>query len=252
MCRFWIFLFLLYVSNQALAMDAFEYQVYDAEINKVAEYSLETHLNSNLSGKVQGDYAGKLSENHLTHLTFEFARGMTDVWELGGYLQTAMGSDQVARYAGAKIRSKFVIPRQEEDSFQWGVNFEISDVPHPFEEDRYASEIRPIVVKSYGDWSFVFNPIIDMNLTAGASATPDFNPGLKVVRDTHRGYGLGLEYYNELGEINKLNGFDRGEQYAFATFDLLKGPFELNLGLGAGLNPASNPTVAKGIFGITF
>jgi hypothetical protein len=66
------------------------------------------------------------------------------------------------------------------------------------------------------------------------------------------GFAMGLEYDTELGELNKMQGFDRAEQYLFATYDLLNGPFELNLGLGAGLTSRSNPTIAKGIFGFTF
>ena len=247
-----IILFLLILGRPALAMDAFEYQVYDGEINKVSEYSLETHLNSNLRGKLVADYPGQLNENHLTHLTFEFARGMTSYWELGGYLQSALAEDGTGHYAGAKIRSKFVRPTSENDPLQIGINFEISNVPLEFEQDRWGSEIRPIIGYTIARWTFLFNPIIDIDITPGKDATPDFAPALKTVFDTRMGFGLGLEYYSELGDIDKATGFDRADQYLFAAYDLLHANFELNLGLGFGLTDLSNPLVAKGILGFTF
>lgn len=240
------------MSKAALALDAFEYQAYDSEINKVGEFSLETHLNSNLVGKTTPDYAGKIDENHLSHLTFEFARGMTSFWELGTYLQTALAEDGIYRYAGVKLRSKFVVPRHEGDRLQLGVNFEISNVPAGFEQDQWGSEIRPIIGYTVARWTVLFNPIIDVDLTSGKSAAPDLSPALKVAFDTKLDFALALEYYSDLGEVNSMPSVDHAEQYVFAAYDLLGGPYELNLALGAGLNGTSNSTVAKGIFGFTF
>ena len=242
----------LLFSKPAHALDAFEYQVYDGEINKIGEYSLETHLNSNISGKAEGEYPEQLSPNHMTHLTFEFARGMNKYWELGAYLQSALEEGGDYRFAGAKLRSKFIVPHAEGDPLQLAVNIEISSVPKEFEEDRFGSEIRPIVGYTLGRWLILFNPIVDIDLTKGASATPDFQPALKTVFDTNKGFGLGVEYYLDSGAIDKMTGLSSAEQYLFAAYDLLHGPFELNIGVGAGLSEAANSTVAKAIFGFVF
>ena len=244
--------FALVFGPTARALDAFEYQVYDAGINKIGEYSIETHFNSNLNGKTDPEYPGKLNENHLNHLKFEFARGMTSNWELGAYLQTALGEDGVARYAGAKLRSKFVRPRAANDSLQLGVNFEIADVPPEFERDRWGAEARPIVGYSLDRWTLTFNPILDVDLTEGSDATPSFLPALKLVFDTRAGFGAGLEYYGDFGGVFDLARFDQAEQYAFAAFDLLDGPIELNVALGSGLTSNSNPCVVKTIVGFGF
>lgn len=241
----------LFLATSVQAMDAFEYQVYDAEINKIGEYSLETHLNSNLTGKTTPDYLGKIPDNHLTHLTFEFARGMTPYWELGLYLQSAMEDTGKAHYAGVKLRSKFVGPH-DESPFSWGMNFEISDVPSGFEQDRWGSEIRPILGCKISDWFILFNPIIDFDITPGTSTEPDFSPALKAQYNTHKGYGLGFEYYSDFNEINQWLPPNKAEQYLFAAYDLLGSGFELNLAVGAGLSSASNNFIAKGIFGFNF
>jgi len=243
---------LLARSHSAFAMDAFEYQVYDGEINKMGAYTLETHLNSNIKGKSTPDFDGKLDENHLNHLTFEFARGMSSFWELGSYLQSALSEDGIYRYAGAKLRSKFVLPRKESDPLQLGINFEVSNVPHAFEQDRWGSEIRPILGYTIHRFKLLLNPIIDVNLTSGKSATPDFSPAFKALFDTKCGFGIGAEYYSDFGEVNRLLSRKQAEQYLFAAYDLLNSIYELNVAVGAGLSSASNPIVAKGIFGFTF
>lgn len=242
----------LIFGSAAHAMDAFEYQVYDNEINKPASYSLETHVNTNIKGTAEPDYLGKLDEDHLTHLTLEFARGMTANWEMGAYLQTAMGKDGIYRYAGAKLRSKFVRPRTEGNPFQYGVNFEISNVPSEFELDRWGGEIRPIFGYTIDRFTFLINPIIGLNLTPLKSLTPAFSPAVKGLFDTKEGYGIGLEYYGDFGEIDRVPVLRNGPHYIFVVLDLLNGPIELDLGLGAGLVSSANPCVAKAIFGFGF
>lgn len=233
-------------------MDAFEYQVYDGELNKPGQLSLETHLNSILVGKREADYEEKIPDNHLTHLTFEFARGMNEFWELGAYLQSALSPDGVYHYAGVKLRSKFARRGTEKNPLQYGINFELSNIPPQFEPERWGSEVRPIVGYTWRRLTVLLNPILDINLTRGRSATPDFTPATKVMIDTRSGYALGVEYYGDAGEVGKMPGFGRTEQYLFAAFDCLGGPVELNLGVGTGLTSESNSTLVKGIFGFAF
>ena len=246
---FLLLLWLFFPLTFAQALDAFEYQVYDAEINKPGNSSLETHINTAGAVVPPSDGSEIIPSNHLTHLTFEYARGLTSYCELGAYLQTALSPDGNYRYAGAKLRSKFALPREENRSLQLGLNFEISNVPPAFEKDRWGSELRPIVGYTFDRVTVTFNPIIGVSLTSGASATPDFSPAAKVLFDTRSGYGLGIEYYSGLGEINKLQSFPVAEQYIFAALDLLNGPFELNVAAGPGLNSGSNQWIAKIIFG---
>jgi hypothetical protein len=235
----------------AMAMDAFEIQVYDAEINKVGQYSLETHINHVFSGPGVGSYVGQDPSNHLTHLTFEAARGLTPYWEMGAYFQTAVTPDAQLRYAGVKLRSKFVVPRETSGPFHLGINFEISNIPYEFEVSRWGGEIRPILGYKLDHWFFLINPILDFNFSHG-STTPQGSPAAKVEYDTGRGYGLGAEYYADTGPFNALLPFNQQVQYIFGVFDLLENRYELNLGLGTGLTANTNALVAKAIFGFDF
>ena len=79
---------LVLTSFRALALDAFEIQVYNAEVNKPGEASLEIHLNNVLKGSAESEGA-ILPSDKMTHVTFEPAIGITPFWEMGGYFQTA-------------------------------------------------------------------------------------------------------------------------------------------------------------------
>jgi hypothetical protein len=242
-----------FFAMQAIAMDAFEIQVYDAEINTPGKSTLETHINTVPSGVPTSGYQGQVPNHQMSHLTFEGALGMTDFWELGAYLQTALLPNGNYDFAGAKLRTKFVVPKKTTEPWQFGANFEIAYVPFNFEQYLWAAEIRPILGYTVDRFAFTINPIIGINLVPNLAQAPDFGPCAKVVVDTHRGFGLGLEYYADFGAMPNATAIGQSEQYLFAAIDLLEGPLELNAGLGGGLNwPAnvySNATVAKLILG---
>ena len=255
-----MFFLLLVWSALAMGMDAFEIQVYDSEINEVGQASLETHWNSAISGIAQPNYPGQVPNHQLNHLTFEGAYGMAPWWEMGAYLQSALLPNGNYDFAGVKFRNKFVIPRQSKESsqdpWQWGVNFEISYLPQNFEHFYWACELRPILGYTWNRLTLTINPILDLNFTNNLSQPPSFDPATKIVFDTRKGFGVGLEYYGDFGELPTLLPGGLSEQYLFAAFDLLKGPIELNFGVGVGLNSPpnviSNATVAKMIYGFDF
>jgi hydrophobe/amphiphile efflux-1 (HAE1) family protein len=246
----------LMLSSPAYAMDAFEIQVYSSEINSPGKLSLETHLNTVLSGLTSAESPGMLPNNHMTHLTFEFAAGMNSYLELGAYLQTAYAEDGIFRYAGAKLRSKLVVPREQSGPWLLGCNFEVSNIPPEFEASRWGSEIRPIIGLNKDVWTFVVNPILGIDLSSGKSATPDLSPAAKVMANaghfSGHGFALGAEYYLASGSIHEMKSLPEAEQYLFATFDLVDGPIELDIGLGRGLNSSSNPSIGKMIAGFDF
>jgi hypothetical protein len=237
-------------STSAAAMDAFEIQVYDGKINDIGEVTLETHLNHVVSAKEFPDFEGQIDYAHLTHITFEFARGMTPWWELGAYLQTAVTSDPNAYWAGEKLRSKFVLPDVEHRHFHLGINTEIAKIPARFEDSTWGMELRPIIGYTWDYVTVLFNPILDIALSA-ESQIPTFEPAIKVVFDTHLGFGIGPEYYMDLGPINHFNAYEAQEHYIFGAFDLIDKPVELNVGVGHGFTNVSNGWVAKMIVGFS-
>jgi hypothetical protein len=244
-----ILILLLIFSSKALASDAFEIQVYDGEINRTGDYSLETHLNSIIKGHSDPEYPGQVPSNHLTHMTFEFARGMTDYWELGAYLQTASDADGKFHYAGTKLRSKFVRPRTVDNPIHLSVNVEVSSVPKAFEQEQWGAEIRPIIGAEWGNTKILFNPILGFNLNNNKIWKPELAPAAKVQYVLRARHGVGLEYYGSLGNLNYVPRISMQEHALYAAFDLIGSKVEFNFGVGRGLTTPTEDWIVKTIVG---
>ncbi|MGK5083139.1 hypothetical protein WDW37_07515 [Bdellovibrionota bacterium FG-1] len=246
-----LFLLALTTPPAAQAMDAFEIQVYEAETNNPGQAGIELHYNTVVKGRTTPEYDGEVTPHGLTHLTLEPSYGVTQWWELGGYLQMAMTSDRQFYYGGFKLRSKFILPKELSAPIQLGLNVELGRVPKEFEEGGWASEFRPIIAYELGPFLFDFNPIFGWSFS-GSTLAPELEPAFKIRYNTGKGFGLGTEYYATLGELNTIPGFAEQEHLLFLVGDLIDGPIEFNVGLGKGLSSASNDWTFKMIFGKTF
>jgi len=160
------------------------------------------------------------------HLTFEPSFGITAFWELGGYFQTEDG-----HYAGVKLRSKFVTPESFDPNFRFGLNFELSRVPH----EGWGGEVRPILAWENDRFLFAVNPIVSFPVAFEPAGMAKVKFGI---------FGAGFEYYAAVSDQ---------EQYLYETFDLFGvKDVEVNLGVGEGLTSGSNSLIFKMILGYAF
>jgi hypothetical protein len=233
----------------AHAVDPFEIQVYDGTADAPGEAGLELHLNDWATGH-RDAVAPELPLHGQSHATLEPSFGVTAFWELGAYLQTALRDDGIFEYAGAKLRSKFVTPPHWDRHWRLGLNLEVALLPQNYDRNRWGAEVRPIVGWASDDWLFVVNPIFDQPLAGSdASAGPSFEPAAKASRRWGP-IALGLEYYASFGPLSAPLAWRSQEQYVYETVDVLSiADFELNVGVGEGLTPASAGVVAKVIVG---
>jgi hypothetical protein len=240
-------------ANGARAADPFEIQVYDGTANPVGIPGLELHLNDWATGQREATPPEAPLHGQF-HATLEPSLGVMPFWELGAYFQMAERPDDgTVDWAGAKLRSKFVTPPRWDANWRLGVNVELAYLPATYDHDRWGTEVRPIVAWQNKDWLFAFNPILDQSLAgSGASDGPSLEPALKVARALGP-VALGLEYYAALGPLASLLPLRQELHYVYETIDLLNVErFELNIGVGEGLTPASAGIVIKAIVGYTF
>ncbi|MGZ5828276.1 MAG: hypothetical protein ACXWJW_07030, partial [Xanthobacteraceae bacterium] len=130
-------------STPARAVD--EIQVYNGEIAKPGQFSLESHSNYAISGRKTPDFDGGLVPHHALNGTPELAYGVNNWYELGLYVPYAIDRDGNFYSNGLKIRHLFVVPDAAKREFFYGVNFEFSYTAPKFSETRFATEIRPII-----------------------------------------------------------------------------------------------------------
>jgi hypothetical protein len=230
---------------QARALDHFEIQVYQGDINLPGKAGLELHSNV---------VATRQSVAHgLWRNTLEPSLGVFPWWEIGAYFQMALApSDAQTYFGGFKLRSKFILPPGHTGDFILGLNLEVGRGGAALGEADWDMELRPIVTFSRPWFLVAFNPILGWAITGDRHAAPDFEPAAKALWNTQHHVGIGLEYYAGLGPLFQTLPVQRQEHVLYLAADLIDAAFELNLGVGRGLTDATDPWVLKMILGLGF
>jgi hypothetical protein len=237
-------------AGPARAVDAFEIQVYDGTADAPGQGGLEVHSNVVAAGPRERA-PGERDTSSETHLTLEPSFGVTAIWELGAYLQTALDSGGGYHYAGSKLRSKLVTRPGWRPHLRLGVNVEVSWLPAAYEPDHWGGEVRPIAAWEDERWLAAFNPILDFTLTRrGLSDGPAFEPAATLKRKIGgTPLAVGLEYYGGFGALGAPIGWSEQDHRLFETVDLTWRRLDLNLGVGEGLTGAAEALVVKLIAG---
>jgi len=226
-----------------------EIQVYNASIAAPGQFTIQQHLNYVSLGVKDAPFPGGLISNGSLNGTPEFAYGVTDWWEVGLYLPFAV-QDQRFYSDSLKVRSLFVSPQAEQRTFFYGINFELSNTTPSFAQARFGLEVRPIIGTRNPDYELIVNPILD--IAFGRYGQVDFAPAARFARKIGPDTFVGLEYYADFGEVGHFGKFDDQQHTLFAVTDFKLGVFDVDLGIGYGLTPASDRFVIKTIIGFAF
>jgi len=242
----------------ARALDRFEIQVYQADINEPGQVGFELHSNYTASGRSTRDLGSpEIPPDRTMRLTVEPAVGVTSWLELGAYLQSFVAPGNGLRWGGAKLRAKLVAPQIAGERFFLGANVELARLPVAVDPDRWSNELRPFL--GYDDGVFLadLNPILGWSLAGKDALRVEFEPAVKLALNTQRGFAVGVEWYGELGFLNDLH-VDRAH-YLFGVFDLVPprghaaSPWEVNVAVGGGVGPAADQhVIVKTIVGRSF
>jgi hypothetical protein len=225
-----------------------EIQVYNGEIAKPGQFSLESHSNYAISGRKTPDFNGGLVPHHALNGTPELAYGVNNWYELGLYLPYAIDRDGNFYSNGFKIRHLFVVPDAAKREFFYGVNFEFSYTTPKFSETRFASEIRPIIGVRKGDYEFIVNPIVDIGF--GSKGDVEFFPAARVAKKFGEDFAIGAEYYSGYGPFGHFLPLSEQQHSLFGVADFKVGRFDVNAGLGYGMTQGSDRLLAKLIIGM--
>lgn len=245
MPRAFLALALACLPSLAAALDRFEVQVYEGELNDPGQMGLEAHLNYTARGERTPAYPGETVPHRGFRLTLEPALGVLPWLELGAYLQTQAAPGRGYRIEGGKLRVKLIAPHGEAGFF-YGVNVEVGRVSKAVAEEGWANEVRPILGWSGGPWTLALNPIFGSALSGPQGLRVDLEPAAKASWNTGLGFAVGAEWYGELGFVDALLPWSRQPHYLLAVADLAevagreKGPWELNLALGGGVTSAAD------------
>ena len=143
-CRFSVVILLLLSCPVFVqAQDPFEIQVYEYDTVPKGMWNLETHLNYIGSGTRSFDTT-VAPTNNQSHFTFELTRGLTDHFELAGYLVLGRRVGEGLEYAGWRVRPRVSLPRSWHLPIHISLSGEVGFPRDLYEENSVTLEVRPI------------------------------------------------------------------------------------------------------------
>src|SRR5690349_11698560 len=242
------------LAGRAAAALPDEIQVYTDDINAPGEWGLELHVNTTPRGRRAAEFPGEVTPDHGLRVTPEISRGLTKTVDVGFYLPLVRDADGRMLFGGPKVRLKW-LPLQPGARGGWfaGANWEYSWLNRNFEPDTRRLELRPILGWKSEKWLVAANPVLDWSLNGPARAgRPAFNPSFKLARKVASDLALGFEYFTELGPIGRpLPASERAKTLYFAA-EWEGGPVPLHVGIGRGLNDATDRWTVKAILEFSF
>ena len=245
---------LLLAATPSRAVLQDEIQVYLDDINKSGEFGLQMHLNATPVGRETPDYPGEVVSAHGYRATAEFAYGLGHGLEAGLYVPTLVEPHGGFQVAGVKLRMKWVwLASEAHDGYFAGVNAELGRVAARYEQPQTALELRFFAGHDGERWLLACNPIFGFELSgAERRSAPDVQFDVKVARKVATGLSIGGEYYPDFGRLNEHSAFREQDHRVFATLDLDRKPWVLNVGIGYGLTPAADRWTVKAIVNVPF
>ncbi|MFZ2269444.1 MAG: hypothetical protein WAV95_17865 [Azonexus sp.] len=229
-----------------------EIQVYTEELDDPGQLGMELHLNYVPKGRQAPGYPGEMASQHRLQVTPEFSYGLTRTLEAGLYLPLALGADGRLYGNGARLRLKFVAPREAGARFFWGVNGEYGYSERRISQSSMGLEIRPMIGYRDEQWLLSFNPILNTDLSGPGDKKVQFEPALKVTHRVTGGTHAGFEYYGEYGPIERLLPESQRTHYLYGVIDAEIKGIDLNFGIGRGLKNAEDQWIVKAILAIPF
>lgn len=244
-----IILYLFFVAISVKAQDNYEIQVYASPTQTKGSTMVELHSNFTFDGE-KNIVAGVRPSFHALHETLEITQGVSENIEIGFYLFTNYTSPYGYRVVGTHIRPRISVP----EKWKWPVGVSLSTEfgfqRKEYSADTWSIEIRPIIDKQYKNFYIAFNPTLGIGLKGmNKDHTPGFEPNLKLAY-TIKKVDLGLEYYGDIGPLNQIPGISQQQHALFVVADLNIDPkWEINIGPGWGLTPATDGFVFKLLVG---
>lgn len=222
------------------AQDPFEIQVYLYQTVPRGRWNLETHANHVARGAMRDE----------SHLTFELTRGITDYFELAGYLLSARRPGVNGEFAGWRVRPRFRIP-EDKLPFRFSLSTEVAFPKDVYEANAITLEVRPIFEWALGSLQLNINPVIGRSLRGPDAAEGwDFEPGARIGFPAHRRIDLSVEYYGSTGLVHDALPGDQQVHQFFPGLDYrFNDRVILNVGVGFGATDAGNTLVYKLRFG---
>ncbi len=233
-------------------VDPWEFEVYPYRTESRGVVELETDNAVPAKGHVQPDvglggpyYASQAQWFNQYELTY----GLTDRIEAAAYLNLALPSGAGLKYAGSKYRLRGRL--FDEDTLPvnlgWYIELEWHKTPN-FDQSQLELELRPIIEKDIGNFSFIANPKFEKPVFVGPEKNKGFEFGYAngAYYRWKRWLSPGVEFYGGIGFMDNTDPMTDQNHYIFPVlWGELPHGVEYNFGPGFGLTRGSDQIVVK-------
>ncbi len=225
------------VTDPLAAQERFDISVYPYATAHRGEWELEGHINYTSRGT--STFGGTVAPTQgQWRFTAEVSRGITDHWELAGYLLGAQVPGMGLEYAGWRLRSRMRAPESWRLPVDVGFSAEYETARPAFSESARTAELTAVFERRFGGLQLIADPTFERDL-AGPEHEWEFEPRARVGVDVSKVVTLGFEWYGSFSEVSQKH------QY-YPTADLRLGDdMTLHLGVGLGGTSAGDRLVFK-------
>ena len=221
-----------------------EIQVYDGGLAPVGKFNLTLHNNFTPKGlKVAAIPNGIVPDKSLNGVP-EWAYGVTRWFEAGLYMPLySIAKSGGGTLDGFKLRTLFAVPKAEDRTFVYGVNFEFSYNSKRWDTKRFTSEVRPIVGWHLRPVDVIFNPIMDTAYDGFGNL--DFAPSTRIAHNFSSRWALAVEEYADYGPLHEFYSRSDQAHQLYGVVDRVTKFAELEAGVGVGLTKGSDKLTLK-------
>lgn len=224
-----------------------EIQIYDASLAAPGVFNLTWHNNFTPIGIDTPAFPGAIVADKSWNGVTEWALGVTDWFETGLYLPLyTFDKNYGQTIDGFKLRELFAVPHAERRRFVYGVNLEFSWNSRHWDENRFTSEIRPIVGWHLNRVDIIVNPILDTSYDGFKNL--DFAPGVRIAYNLSSIFAIAVEEYADYGPLGDFYSKDNQAHQLYGVVDYATRLGELEAGVGFGLTDASDALTFKVLF----
>ncbi|HXD73276.1 MAG TPA: hypothetical protein VN628_06055 [Vicinamibacterales bacterium] len=221
-----------------------EIQVYDGGLADVGKFNLTWHNNFIPKGLTEVPFPGGNSANRSFNGVTEWAYGVTPWFEAGLYLPLySVDRNNGGTFNGFKLRALFAVPKADERTFFYGVNYEFSVNRKNWDENRITSEVRPIIGWHLKPWDIIVNPILDTAWDGVKNL--DFAPATRIAYNVNEKWAVALEEYADYGPLHDLAGASDQVHQFFAVVNHSTKFVDIEAGVGIGVTNASDKVTFK-------
>jgi hypothetical protein len=232
----------LLASGNAQALNYFELEVYPYATAAKGELELE----NNTTHTSRGTRSDLPEENNkgLTRSSFELNYGVTEKTELAWYIDYSRARGGDWQHAADRVRARTRFFEKGELPVDLGLYAELE---FPKNQDNDVEvELRGIIEKDVGKWTFDFNPIFEKVLKGTDNAGWEFQYAASAIYRLNERWRPRLDFFGDFGPIRHFEPKDEQKHLVSPAVDIKLGRgVSLTAGVAFGYTKASEQQLIR-------